>query len=119
MGGTFFSLGMKTAQSGYCTVMADAQLCRSVPYYSNPDIMMPALRFRIFGQQHQTNINKPPERLGTALRNNARWIRINRFILQNVGDELMTCPNVGYKIYPFCVERIIENDPEKTCNSDW
>ena len=98
--------------------MADAQICRSVPYYSNPDIVIPALLMRLFGKDHAFNAKKPPERLGTPIRNNARWIKENRFILENVGDEGLTCPHRGFRISPKKVDCILY--PNYGCNKlDW
>ena len=116
-GSTFFAHGFKTPQSGFCTVMVDAQRCKSVPYFSSPNILVPALKFKIFGKVKQGN--KPPEKVGTNLHNNAEWIKQNRFILQNVGNESMACPYIGFRIHVETVECIILDDPNYPCNTDW
>ena len=87
----FYARGFKTPQSGWCTIMYDGQACKSVPYYSNPRIEIPALKYKVFGDK--LNNKLPPEALGKEYKiDNSRWIKENRFILANVGDESMKCP---------------------------
>ena len=108
-------MGYKTPQSTFCTVMTEAQGCKSVPYYSSPNLLHEALTYRLSG-----SINtKPPERLGTDLHDNARWIKQNRFILSGVGNESLDCPNDGFRIYPLTVKCILKNDPHSTCHTSW
>ena len=105
----FFARGYKTPQSGFCTLMTDAQACKNVPYFSSPDIFLDAQNFSTTGKSEPP---KPPERLGTALHNNAEWIKQNRFILENVGNESMKCPinrATGFMIEPELVECIIKS----------
>ena len=113
----FFAHGFKTAQSGLCTIMADAKACKNVPYFSTPDILY--LNQRSYGKNQQP---KPPERLGNGLHNNAEWIRQNRFILQNVGNESMKCPvNIasGFDIEPVIVECLMKsNQNSKACQRE-
>ena len=68
----YFARGYKTPQSGFCTVMADAEASKSVPYYSSPNILHDALIYYLNGKP--SSEPKPPERLGTDLHNNAEWI---------------------------------------------
>ena len=115
----FFAHGFKTAQSGLCTIMADFQACKNVPYFSSPSFLyLPNQRNgQPVSVDERTNKQrngppKPPERLGNGLHNNAEWIRENRFIFQNVGNESMECPVnkfSGFDIEPSIVECIMKS----------
>ena len=91
-GYTFYAKGWRSTPSGWCTVMADAEMCKNRPYYSSP-------KFKLRGFQERMWVNqtlKPFEVLGDDTHNNARWIKENRFILFSVGNETMHCPNTKY-----------------------
>ena len=78
--------------------MTDAEKCKNAPYYSGPNFKLRGLHDRLW--ENQTI--KPFEVLGDDVHNNARWIKENRFILSNVGNESMECPtkgNPGFSYY--------------------
>ena len=109
----FYALSFDTSQSNWCTVMTHDRICNKVPYFSNPRIVIDALNAK-------RGELKPPERLGTDLHDNARWIRENRYLLSSVGNETMACPHDGFRINNPTVRCIIKNDPKLRCSAyDW
>lgn len=63
-----------STSSNICTLMANGFECKHIPFYSNPALHMQG------------------EAIGTQdLQDNAKWIRENRFVLSNVGNETLDC----------------------------
>ena len=58
----------------YCTIMASIP-CIRIPFFSNPDIELEG--WGKFGDENQYN--------------NAKWIKENRFVLADRGNESMKC----------------------------
>ena len=61
----------------YCTIMASIP-CLKLPYFSNPEIELEG--WGKLGDENQYN--------------NAKWIKENRFVLADRGNESLKCENV-------------------------
>ena len=71
-----------TVQNGitYCTLMASIP-CIRIPFFSFPDIELGILGYGIeLGDENQYN--------------NAKWIKENRFVLADRGNESMKCEEI-------------------------
>ena len=64
----------------YCTLMASIP-CIRIPFFSSPDIELGILGYGIeLGDENQYN--------------NAKWIKENRFVLADRGNESMKCEEI-------------------------
>lgn len=98
----YYAKGMAT-ETNICTVMATGRFCRFVPYFSNPKVKINEERLLPPWAWADGQDPGPPNKytLGVAeKRDNARWIKENRFILASVGNESIPCKGNIWEIKP-------------------
>ena len=91
----FYAKGFVSKDKRYCTMMGGL---KCLPFFSSPD------------KKYKEEV------LGVKwVSDNAAWVKGNRFLLGNVGDESMTCPNT-FSYNPDLIDCLLDETNTDSCD---